>query len=972
MPTKKTISLIIPVFDPKEDQFRNTLKSLTVQTNSNFEVCISDAGSHKVKKIVDEFKDQLDIKYASSTKKLKIAANTNKACELATGEYLAFLDHDDLLTPDAIEELSATIEASHPDVIYSDESVIDQSSRVLRYSYKPDFSPDLLYGGNYICHLLCVRRGLAEKIGFFKSDYDGAQDYDFTLRLTEHTSNIVHIPKVLYQWVAHPDSTATNPDSKPYAQVSGLRALNDHLERTYHGEAYAIETSKLFNYQTIFKTFDRQKVEIIIPFRDGLDMTRQCVESIIKHSKNYNYSITLLDNRSKDPATKAWLQEISKDSHVKILEANFDFNWSKLQNFGIKHSDAEVFVFLNNDTIINDDNWLQVLCSNALREDIGVVGPLLLYPDKAIQHAGVVVGLGGYADHLYRGMYSVGHHIGTHYFVSPFSPRNVTAVTGACMVISRRTLNQIGLFNERFIICGSDVEICLRAYKAGLRNLYTPFTTLTHLESKTRDTYIPKIDFKLSKKAYQEFWDNGDPFYNPNLSLRSLIPSPRSDQETSTTPSRRSLLQKSAHATRELLKRNALLVKAYRWLYRIDEKEKKIPVMRERDVQALPASAISKPRINLVIPAINKDYIFGGISTALKFFDSFSEQDYDKRIIVHDIPVSPEDLAAFPGYEYTNDDSSSHLQITDSVASKDRKVLVSENDIFIASAWWTARSFYTVIDWQKQHYELPHPHNLIYLIQDYEPGFYAWSSDYIGAESTYRSKMPVTAVFNSSELKKYFDANGYHFDQNYTFEPILNDTLKEHLLNDPEKMRQKQIIIYGRPSVDRNAFDIIVYVLRQVFGGREDASNWTLLSMGEQHPDIGIADGVTLKSVGKLSLSEYAKIMEESYLGISLMLSPHPSYPPLEMSSFGVKTITNTFATKDLSDFNDNIISIKDCDPDLMIEALINELDRYSPSSSRKAIKKSYIEADHQFETIATAIGKTLFDTSSKKSKGER
>lgn len=958
MPTNKPmISIIIPVYDVQADRFRQTLESLQKQTNTDFEVCISDGGTKKIKSVVDEFSDILSIHYTSAKKTLGISENTNNAIKLATGEYLAFLDHDDRLDQNAIYRLCQSIESSHPDVIYSDECIVEESGNIINVFHKPDFSLDLLYSQNYVCHLLCVRRQLAQEVGFFRSKYDGAQDYDFILRLTEHTDKIAHIPENLYQWLSQPDSTSTNADAKPYANDAGLKALNDHLERRYHGKAYAIKTDNLFVYQTIFKTFDKQKVEIIIPFRDGKELTENCLESIIQHSGDYNYSVTLIDNQSSAPETLQWLEQVSETPQVKVLKADFDFNWSKLQNLGIENSQADVFIFLNNDTVVLEDNWLQVLCSNALRQDIGVVGPLLLYEDGTIQHAGVVIGLGGYADHLYQGMQPI--HAGVN-FISPMVPRNVTAVTGACMAISKATLDKIGLFDDNFIICGSDVEICLRAYHFGLRNLYTPFTRLSHLESKTRDSYIPEIDFQLSQKAYQEFWDNGDPFFNPNLSLESKVPQPKNKQVSKARKrDGESMPHKVLRHAKNLVKRNKLIVKVYRKAFHIEERERFLIHSCPRDIQLFPEERKSKkPRINLIVPTINQKSIYGGIATALNFLAAFDEEVYDKRIIVNDTPVHPEDMQAFSGYQLIRQGmSDAGLQVSDSCSTPQPTLTVSENDYFIATAWWTAQDFYPIVKWQQEHYSFKKPHNLIYLIQDFEPGFYPWSEQYVGAENTYRSSLPVTAVFNSHELETYFIEHGYKFDRSYHFDPVLNDQLKDHLINDPELPRKKQIIVYGRPSTPRNVFGFVVTSLQQALRNRDDAQEWTLLSLGESHHATRIFGNIYLRSTGKLSLDEYAHVMEESYLGVSLMASPHPSYPPLEMSSFGVKTVTNTFANKDLSSFNDNIISVSEFDCKHIAQAISNALDSYSANGSHRVVDDAYVNPKNdQLSQIAKSI----------------
>lgn len=976
----KKISIIIPVYNVDPKRFEKTLNSLVNQTVNDFEVCISDGGEHKIpKKLLEKFDSKLEIKYSESKKKLGIADNTNAAIKLATGDYIAFLDHDDRILENAIEEAVKVIDDKYPDVIYSDEEVVDEYGMVLNKFYKPDFSYDLLYSQNYICHFLLIKKSVHDFVGKVDSKYDGAQDYDYILRVCEATQDIYHIPKILYDWISWPESTATNSDAKPYAQTAGLNALDAHLKRVYGKKAKAVETENLFVYKPEFDILENKKVDIIIPMRDKWPLTKQCVDSILELTKYKNYQITIIDNGSVEDATFEWFKKVKEKKNVRVLRADFEFNWSKLQNFGIKNSDADVFIFLNNDTIMVDENWLTELCSNALRDEVGVVGPLMLYEDGTIQHGGVVVGLNGYADHLYKNMKPI--HAGIN-FPSPMVARNVLAVTGACMAISRKTLDKIGYFNENFIICGSDVEICLRAYEMGLRNIYTPNTRIIHLESKSRDTYIPEIDFKLSKVYYSKYWKNGDPFFNKNLDINSPIPKEKG-KETAVYVNNigvktrmKKLLKKSKVITyiyrklKKTLKKNPFAVKVYRKIKHLpspaNEQIKNnriivdytIPEIKE--ITPIKGEINKKYRINILIPSLNKDKVFGGISTAMKFFNQFNDEDYAKRIIVTDTAMKDDDLDNYKDYELIDnlEESKIDLQVVNIHDQANCNLVVTKNDIFLATAWWTAYSIRNIIKWQKETYKLKKCHNLLYFIQDYEPYFYPWSSRQSSAESTYHLDIPTVAIFNSKELMDYFNNHNYKFVKSYYFSPILNDSLKKHLLEDEELPRKKQIVVYGRPSVARNAFEIVEESLILAFKDRDDIDEWKFISMGEEHYDAKIKDDVTLKSVGKLSLDEYALMMEESYLGISLMVSPHPSYPPLEMSSFGIKTITNKYENKDISYFNDNIISVDYCDAEYISKEIIKLVDNYDKLSkkSKKIINKDYINSSDQFGPIIKDI----------------
>ena len=518
-------SILVPLYNTPEKYLREMIDSVIKQTYGNWELCLAD-GSDENHQYVEQICRELKRKdkrivYKKLKENLGIAENSNACERMATGEYIALLDHDDLLAEDALFENAKCLNQTKADVLYSDEDHLSLAGTYVNPFFKPDWSPDLLYSQMYICHFLVIRRTLFEAIHGFSSEYNGSQDYDLMLRCSEQTKKIQHISRILYHWRESENSTALNADSKPYAHENGKRALDAHLKRVYGHEAYAEDGKYLFTYCPRFP-MNRAKASIIIPMKDHWELTKNCISSILEKTEYRDYEILILDNRSEEAETQIWLEQVQKeDSRIRVIKADMEFNWSKINNFGIEHATGDVFVFLNNDTLVITPDWLERLVENALRKEIGVVGALLLYEDGTIQHAGVVVGFGGWADHVFKGMRP--EHNASMY-VSPVLSRNVLAVTGACMAVSRRTIETIGKFDETFIICGSDVELGIRAHEKGLYNRYDADVRLYHLESKSRDSFIPQVDFERSYACYTPYRENGDPYYNCNLDINSTTP----------------------------------------------------------------------------------------------------------------------------------------------------------------------------------------------------------------------------------------------------------------------------------------------------------------------------------------------------------------------------------------------------------------------------------------------------------------
>lgn len=889
-------SVLMPVYNVEQQWLERAIESIMAQTYENWELCIVDDAStdkYLIEYLTTITNEKIKIKFAKENGGISVA--TNLAAEMATGEYILLMDNDDEITNDALQEFYQCITEKGAEVIYSDQDSIDINGNHSCPVYKPDWSPDLFRSQMYIGHLCGFKKDLFFEVGGFRKQFDGSQDYDLLLRIIEKTNKIEHIDKVLYSWRTLPTSTAANPNAKPYAQYAGLNAIQEHLDRTIGEGAKVVETEDLFVYDIQYPLKVNTKISIIIPTKDHVEDLKIAIDSIFEKSTYKNFEIIILNNNSEEKKTYdyfKWL--VTNWENIRVENAFYEFNWSKLNNHGISVATGDVYIFLNNDVKIVTPDWMERLAAKALRKDVGAVGAMLLYEDETIQHAGVVVGLGGWADHIYKGALPI--HNGTPY-ISPVVTRNVTAVTGACMAIAKKTIEKIGFFNDNFIICGSDVEMCIRANKKGLVNIYDPYVRLVHYESKSRGTFVPEIDFKLSDKFYAPYREKGDPYYNNNLSYQSLIPKLKKDD--------------------------------------VEDIQNDVMQVSIPEVTAINFRKVEyeRKRLNILLPSLNPEHVFGGIATAYKFFLKLVEKTkYDSRIILVDAVPTKEAIDIYE-HEYcyvsAEEECSARKQILPYSDRVGKTMPVSDNDYFIFTGWWTAYCIQTEYqNWKNKELKI---NPFIYFIQDYEPGFYPWSTKYMLADATYRSEFKQVAIFNSKELKEYFDLWGYDFYQTYVFDPVLNDDLKRALESAGKTFdKKKQILVYGRPNTQRNAFELLVESLRKWVEIQNNVEEWEILSAGELHNKVSLGKGKYLTSVGKLSMEGYIKILQESYAGISLMVSPHPSYPPLEMSVFGVKVITNTYANKNLSLFNDNIISLKETSPYSVACALAKICNEYN------------------------------------------
>ena len=520
---KPLISIIMPVYNVDPKWLRRAIESVEAQWYEHWELCIADDKSsneetlHYLRSI-----ENPKIKIRFLEQNLNISGASNAALALAEGEYIALLDNDDELTPDALYEMVKTINETDADFIYSDEDFIDTKGNCSNPHFKPDFSPDLLLSHNYITHFVCFRRALLEETGAFNSAFDGAQDYDLFLRLTERSGTIRHIPKVLYHWRTLESSTSANAEAKPEAIERGRKVLEAAIAR--RGIDATVEHANLPHYFRVkYAIKGEPLVSIIIPFKDKPELLEMSIGSILERSTYQNYEIIGISNNSQDPKVFEVMRDLeAKDPRVKFHEYNIEFNYAKINNYAVeRYAKGEHIVLLNNDIEVISPDWIGAMLEHSQREEIGCVGAKLYYPDDTVQHAGVIVGLGGYAGHSHK-MYP---RENPGYFNRLNVIQNVSAVTAACLMVKKRLYQEVGgMDDEAFKVAYNDVDFCLRIRERGYWNLFTPYAQMYHHESISRgyETTPEKIArFTEEKKRlfrrHAEILIEGDPFYNPNL-----------------------------------------------------------------------------------------------------------------------------------------------------------------------------------------------------------------------------------------------------------------------------------------------------------------------------------------------------------------------------------------------------------------------------------------------------------------------
>lgn len=517
------ISIITPVLNTREEWLRSSIESVLHQIYDNWELCIADDGSDQphIRETLNFYQQKdarIKVKYLNENQ--GVSGASNEALAMASGEFIGFLDHDDQLLPNALYEVVLMLNRNaSADFIYSDEILISKRGKPVFAYFRPDFSLDYMLSHCYIVHFVVIRASILKKIGGFRAEFKVSQDYDLFLRVLSQTRNVLHIPKILYKWRQYESSTGHL--LKERVMESSRRALQDFADR--EGIKGVVWGTKNFNFFRLKRDIlDRPKISIIIPTKDRIDLLKRCIESIQNRSSYDNYEIIIVDNMSQEEETAAYLDGLGKSyENCRIIKFNEKFNYSKLNNYAAEFARGEHLLFLNNDIEVLNSDWLEAMLEQSQRDEIGCVGAKLLYPDRKIQHVGVVVGWGGRAEHIYKWLHSndigyMGHFV---------SIRNYSAVTAACMMLRKSIFNEVGGFDERFEIGFGDVDLCLRVRELGYENLFTPYAELLHYESATRGrsfSFDPHPnDTKRFIERWQEYIKGGDPYYNPNLPLDS-------------------------------------------------------------------------------------------------------------------------------------------------------------------------------------------------------------------------------------------------------------------------------------------------------------------------------------------------------------------------------------------------------------------------------------------------------------------
>ena len=519
-------SVVVPLYHTPAKFLKDLVRSMMYQSYANWELCLVNASPedvHLTSLLENWAMRDKRIRVIRLEKNLGIAQNTNAGIAAATGEFIAFLDHDDFLEPDALFCYADALNKDKTiDVFYSDEDKTDEYAAHYFYPhFKSDFNIDLLHANNYMCHFLAVRKSLVDTVGGLNEKFDGAQDYDFVLRLTENTKKIYHCPRILYHWRCSNQSTAANQGNKMYAIHAGKAALNAHYKRI-GWNARAQEGAVDGWYQTKFTLKEEPLVSILIPNKDHTDDLDVCLNSFFERADYQNYEFIIIENNSVLPETFAYYEKIEKEhDNVKVVYWEAGFNYSAINNFGFKFAKGDYIMLLNNDVELITSDIFQSMLGFCMRPEVGIVGAKLLYNDHTVQHAGVLVGAGGLADHVFKGI----HEDDPGYMGRAISSQDVSAVTAACLLVKRSVYEEVGGLEDEFQVAFNDVDFCLKVRKAGYLIVYDADVKLFHYESKSRgmeDTTERFIRFGNEMMLLNSKWDIlstfVDPYYNPNLS----------------------------------------------------------------------------------------------------------------------------------------------------------------------------------------------------------------------------------------------------------------------------------------------------------------------------------------------------------------------------------------------------------------------------------------------------------------------
>ena len=526
------ISILVPLYNTPLNFLDEMIGSVINQTYQNWELCLADGSDDAHDNVgarCQEYREKdKRIVYKKLAANGGISANTNECYTMASGEYIGLFDHDDVLHPSALYEYVKVINEEGADYLYCDETTFkgDSINNMITLHFKPDFAPDNLRANNYICHFSVFSRRLLEGTELFRSGFDGSQDHDMILRLTSSARKVVHVPKLLYYWRSHKASTASDISAKPYAIAAAKGAVADHLARCGF-KNFEIKSTRAFDtiFEIKYEILSEDRISILIPNKDHLEDLRRCIHSIQERSTYSNYEIIIIENNSTDKAVFAYYDTLKQQKNITVVTYKGEFNYAKINNFCAGFATGKYLLLLNNDTQVISMNWLEAMLMYAQRPDVGAVGAKLYYADRTIQHAGVVIGLGAHR--------TAGH---THYKINYDNlgymgrlcyAQNVSAVTGACLMVRKSLYDALGGLDAAFAVALNDVDFCLRIREKGYLNVFTPFAELYHFESASRGSDLVdeqkaaryEEESLLFRERWKEQLAKGDPYYNPNFSL---------------------------------------------------------------------------------------------------------------------------------------------------------------------------------------------------------------------------------------------------------------------------------------------------------------------------------------------------------------------------------------------------------------------------------------------------------------------
>ncbi|WP_373564350.1 glycosyltransferase [Myxococcus sp. CA039A] len=867
------VSLITPVSDTPESVFRECADSVRAQVYPDWEwVLVDDASTapHVAAMLREAAAQDARIQVVSLERDGGPARATNAGLAVATGEWVGFLDPDAMLAPHALAEVVlATSAEPSLGVVYSDEDGLDTEGRRTSPFFKPDWSPDLLRSVNYVRHFLVARKSLLEAVGGVREGFDDSWDFDLMLRLSEATSGIGHVAKVLYHGRSRPLSSSGEAVGLAQVTDAGERALREHLER--RSESAEVTSPAPAQYRVRYPVRGTPKVSIIVPFKDRPDLLELLVPGLLSRTTYPYFEVLLVSNNSTKPETFALLERLTDPRLVK-LTWDFPFNYPAINNWAAKQATGELLLFLNNDMEVVDPGWLEELVSQAQRPEVGAVGCKLLFPEGTVQHAGAVVGITGMAGHPFWRLPD--GPISTPFGHTDWT-RNWLSVTSACVIFRRDVFEGLEGFDERFQVCGSDVDIGLRLNQRGLRVVYTPHARLIHHESASRRAdAVPESDYWRSYVSYRPWLgEKGDPFYNPNLSLLGTDCTLRQHAETGETLALRTLTHDVPSAQDAAMEARAL---AQRHLVEHLGELDFTPEQAEESRATAPAALAalrSRGKVRTAswfIPAFG--HVYAGIHTLFRFAELMHRRHGVRSdFIVYDKPgASPGDFEARAATVFP--EAAGAFRVLSGAADLDQ---LPACDMAIATYW---TSVYQV---------LRHPRAGVrtYFVQDYEPMFFAAGTQSALAEQTYQ--LGFQGIFNTPGLRDTVRA--LHGMDGFAFEPAVDGALFHD--RRPARRGPVRVFFYGRPGNERNGFELGLAALTRL--KRELGPAVDIVTAGaEWHPEsYGVRGLVT--NLGVLPAERTAALYRECDVGLCFMFTRHPSYLPLEMMACGMTVVTN-------------------------------------------------------------------------------